>query len=298
VTRSSRNAIPVWLTATIVGGAGLALFLLETRNPLRRRREARLPHTTRNLAMAGLTAASLSLIETPLLLPALNAVEQRRTGLARLPRPLRLAAGILLLDYTLWWWHWMNHRWPILWRFHLVHHVDRDLDASTAIRFHFGEMSLSVLFRMAQIRLFGIDRETLGLWQLLLMVSILFHHSNLRLPEAEERRLARLFVTPRMHGIHHSTRHDETDSNWSSLFSWWDRLHGTFRLDVPQEQLTIGVPAYQEAEEVTLARLVRLPFGEQRQDWEGRSREAPRGASRASDYAACIALMSSSRTRS
>jgi sterol desaturase/sphingolipid hydroxylase (fatty acid hydroxylase superfamily) len=278
-----RTAIPGWLTAVVVGGAGLAIFLLETRRPLRRRREPRARRTARNLAMAGLTAASLSLLETPLLLPVLGEVERRRVGLLQrveLPRPLRVAAGVLLLDYTLWWWHWMNHRWPILWRFHLVHHVDRDLDASTAIRFHFGEMSLSVLFRMAQIRLFGIDRQTLGLWQLILMVSILFHHSNLRLSQAQDRRLARFFVTPRMHGIHHSTRHDEADSNWSSLFSWWDQLHGTLRLDVPQDEITIGVPAYDDPAAVTLPKLVVMPFVEQRDDWKESERPHPADVAR------------------
>jgi sterol desaturase/sphingolipid hydroxylase (fatty acid hydroxylase superfamily) len=269
--KPASRAIPAWLTAVVVGGAGLAIFLLETRRPLRRRREPRARRTARNMTMAGLTAASLSLLETPLLRPVLGHVERRRAGLLQrlpLPRPLGLAAGVLLLDYTLWWWHWMNHRWPVLWRFHLVHHVDRDLDASTAIRFHFGEMSLSVLFRMAQIRLFGIDRQTLGIWQLMLMVSILFHHSNLRLSEAHDRRLARFVVTPRMHGIHHSTRHAEADSNWSSLFSWWDLLHGTLRLDVPQGEITIGVPAYDHPAGVTLPKLVVMPFEEQRDDWE------------------------------
>ena len=102
---------------------------------------------------------------------------------------------------------------------------------------------------------------------LALLVSILFHHWNLRLSPAIERRLALGIVTPRMHGIHHSDREHETNSNWSSLLSVWDRLHGTLRLDVPDDRITIGVPAWQREEDVTFARLLAMPFATQRNDW-------------------------------
>jgi len=148
-----------------------------------------------------------------------------------------------------------------------VHHVDRDLDASTALRFHFGEMALSVFFRMAQVRLLGVSPTAASVWQTLLLASIAFHHSNLRLPPHIERRLVRFIVTPRMHGIHHSDHRDETNTNWSSLFSWWDRLHGTLRLDIPQDAIEIGVPAYQDPRDVTVGRIIVLPFVEQRDDW-------------------------------
>jgi sterol desaturase/sphingolipid hydroxylase (fatty acid hydroxylase superfamily) len=220
--------------------------------------------------VAGITAAALSLLQTPLLFPLARQVEQRNLGLlSRMPLTTlaRRIAGVLLLDYTLWWWHWINHQVPFFWRFHKVHHLDRDLDASTALRFHFGEMSLSVLFRMAQVRLLGVDRLTMSLWQLLLMLSILFHHSNLRLPWSVERRLVLVLVTPRMHGIHHSDYREETGSNWSSLLSFWDVFHGTFRLDVPQEQIRIGVPAFQRPGDVTLPRILALPFQPQPDDW-------------------------------
>lgn len=270
--------IPGWLTAAAVGGSFVAIALAERGRPLRRRREPPGRRLARNLSVAGLTAAALSVLQTPLLFPLAGRVERRRLGLLhRIPMPpaARTVVGVLLLDYTLWWWHWINHQVPIFWRFHKVHHVDRDLDASTALRFHFGEMSLSVLFRMAQVRALGVDRLTMSLWQLLLMVSILFHHSNLRLPWSVERRLARLVVTPRMHGIHHSDYREETSSNWSSLFSFWDVLHGTFRLDVPQEAIRIGVPAFQRPGDVTLPKIVRLPFAPQPYDWrdpEGETR--------------------------
>src|SRR5262249_17748937 len=107
----------------------------------------------------------------------------------------------------------------------------------------------------------------LAVWHSAFFLSVLFHHSNLRLPEALERRLLWVMVTPRMHGIHHSTVQQQADSNWSSGLSLWDRLHGTLRLEVAQEAVTIGVPAYRRAADLSLARLVALPFGEQRPSW-------------------------------
>ncbi len=225
-----------WISPLLFASAFVALSLAERRRPLRRRAEPEATRWRRNLAMAGLTAAVTAAVQKPLVGRALRRRETRR------PEPLRFAVEVLLLDYTLWWWHWLNHVAPPLWRFHRVHHTDRDLDVSTAVRFHFGEMALAALFRAVQIRVLGIDAAALIWWQRLLLLSILFHHSNLRLPEDLERRLVRVFVTPRMHGIHHSVIEEETNSNWSSLFSWWDMLHGTFVWNVPQEAIIIGSP--------------------------------------------------------
>jgi len=189
--------------------------------------------------------------------------ERRRLGLLRqlsMPRALRVVLGFLLLDYTLYLWHRLNHHAPFLWRFHAVHHVDLDLDSTTGVRFHFGELAIASGFRALQVLLLGVDRETLRLWQQMLLVSVVFHHSNLELPIAVEQGLNAVVVTPRMHGIHHSTRAAETDSNFSSLLSCWDRVHRSLRLDVPQAAITIGVPGFAEPEAVTLERSLMLPF--------------------------------------
>jgi len=197
-----------------------------------------------------------------------------------LPAAVETVAAVLLLDYTLWHWHWLNHRVPFLWRFHLVHHVDLDLDSSTALRFHFGEMMLSVPYRLAQVVVIGASPSAVTVWQVLLVASILFHHSNVRLPAGLERVLVRLLVTPRMHGIHHSDYENETNSNWSSLLSAWDWLHGTLLLSVPQREVAIGVPGYGDPRQVTLGRSLALPFRRQRADWKG-----PDGRLRRRDHA-------------
>ena len=114
-----------------------------------------------------------------------------------------------------------------------------------------------------QIAAIGVPPDALRIWQNLLLLSILFHHSNVELPIAVERFVARFVVTPRIHGIHHSIVPEETHSNWSSGLTVWDYLHGTLRLDVPQQAITIGVPAYPTPADVTLANSFALPFGAQ-----------------------------------
>jgi sterol desaturase/sphingolipid hydroxylase (fatty acid hydroxylase superfamily) len=151
---------------------------------------------------------------------------------------------------------------PLLWRFHAVHHTDRDLDASTAVRFHFGELTLSVPWRAAQVALIGVSPSDLRLWQRALLVSILFHHSNLRLPDGAERALRAVVMTPRLHGIHHADEEATRDANWSSGLTLWDWLHGTLVTDVPQEAIRIGIAGYQHPDDVTLPRILAMPFAD------------------------------------
>jgi len=256
---------PWWrvLAPLVVGGTFIVLTALERRVPLRRAREAKWRHVSRNMVFAGAAAATVNLLERPVVEPLARMVQRRRYGLLyvrRLPPPLHLILAVVLLDYTLYLWHVLTHRVPWLWRFHLVHHVDCDLDASTALRFHAGELALSIPWRAMQIAAIGVPPDALHLWQNIVLLSILFHHSNVELPIDVERLLARFVVTPRLHGIHHSSVPEETNSNWSSGLTVWDSLHGTLRLDVPQQGITIGVAGYPTPADVTLAKSLALPF--------------------------------------
>src|SRR5262249_33443298 len=159
--------------------------------PLRRTVEPWLPHVARNATVGAIALALAFPLQLALLVP----LSHKGLGLLPIipmPSALRTALAVVLLDYTLWIWHWSTHRVPLLWRFHLVHHVDRDLDASTALRFHAGEQVLSVAYRAAQIVVIGADPTAVWIWQIVLFVSILFHHSNLRLPPRLESVLVRL----------------------------------------------------------------------------------------------------------
>ena len=262
----------------IIASAFVLFTLVETIWPLRRSVESKARRIVRNLTLGGISFALLSLVQAPLLTPLAIWSDRNEIGLLyhlAIPRPWLVVAMIVLLDYTLWIWHWMNHKVPILWRFHLVHHVDRDLDASTALRFHFGELLLSLVFRAGVVVVIGADVTALWIWQTILFVAILFHHSNIRLPAAVDRALVRLIVTPRMHGIHHSDRREETDSNWSSILSVWDFMHRTMRIDVPQESVTIGVPAYDDPRDVTIGKALLLPFRKKTDDWSRRTLHQP-----------------------
>jgi len=251
-----------WKWLAIGLGVG-ALVVLERLRPLREPREPGAERVGRNLAIGLIGAAATAVCELPVVGPVHGLAERRHLGLLRwlgLPRTLRVILGFLLLDYTLYLWHWMAHRSPWLWRFHAVHHLDRDLDSSTGVRFHFAELALSVGLRAAQALLIGVDRDTFRVYQQALFLSVLFHHSNLELPIEVERGLATFVVTPRMHGIHHSTRPEQTNTNYSSFLSFWDRMHGTVRLNVAQRGIEIGVSGFTRPDDLTLERSLALPF--------------------------------------
>lgn len=274
----NNHRILSWLSAPLIFGAFGVLVWLERRRPLRRQVESKVTHAARNLAVAGISAAALQLAESPVAISLAALVERHNVGLLkllRLPVWLETALAIVLLDYTLYVWHILTHKVSFLWRFHLVHHVDLDLDASTALRFHFGELAISVPWRAAQVIIIGVSPIAYLTWQTFVFLSIMFHHSNVKLPISLERWLNRLIVTPRMHGIHHSEVQQETNSNWSSGLTIWDWLHGTLRLNVPQDQVTIGVPAYREPAEVSLLQILALPFLKQRSDWTATDGSSP-----------------------
>lgn len=258
------------VTGALVALGAVAIVVAERRRPLRRRTQAEPDRELVNLAMGAASALAVMVAERPLVAPLARVAEERDRGLVRrlpLPEWGRDIAGLLLMDYTFYLWHVLTHKVPALWRLHLVHHVDLDLDASTALRFHALDMVVSAPWRAGQVALIGLSPRGLRLWQRFFFLSILFHHSNLRLPEGLERRLSWVLTTPRMHGIHHSIVQDQTDSNWSSGLSLWDRLHGTFRLDVDQDTIAVGVPAYRDPVDTGLGKSLSMPFRPQRDDW-------------------------------
>lgn len=260
-----------WINGLVVFSEFCFLLWLEYRRPLRRPVEPKLRRSARNLSFAVLSGVALQVTERPLIAALVSTVERRRWGLLKqcsMPRWLEVPLAVALMDYTLYLWHVLMHRSYWLWRLHLPHHVDLDLDASTALRFHFSELVVSIAWRAGQVALIGVSPRAYSAWQKLLMFSILFHHSNVELPIELERWLSRIIVTPRLHGIHHSTIRDETDSNWSSGLTLWDWLHGTLKLNVPQQAITIGVPAYRQSRDVSLPKIILMPFVSQPPSWQ------------------------------
>ena len=164
---------PSWISAPLILGTIGAVLWLERKRPLRRAREQKLRRDARNVAMSAVSATAIRLTEKPVTAPLTRLVHRRRWGLVKrlnLPPALEIAAAVVLLDYTLYLRHVLTHHSAFLWRFHRAHHADIDLDASTALRFHFAEMILSVPWRAAQIVLIGASPLSLTTWQTLTLI--------------------------------------------------------------------------------------------------------------------------------
>jgi len=165
------------------------------------------------------------------------------------PEWLRWTLALLLLDAWTYWWHRLSHIVPFFWRFHRLHHSDRRMDVTTANRFHLGEITISSLLRVPVLALIGCGLEQLALYELLLFAVVQFHHANIGLPERLDRALRWVIVTPHLHKVHHSIVHTEQNSNFSSLFSWWDRLARTLRLSRDPRRIAFGLdPARAETD--------------------------------------------------
>jgi sterol desaturase/sphingolipid hydroxylase (fatty acid hydroxylase superfamily) len=259
---------------TLAGGILVAVFvallIFETQFSLR---EAKRPKAKRflvNVGLSGLALLTGAYIVAPVALALATRSAMTSFGLLNmlsLPPAVKFIFEFLAMDLTFYYWHRANHVFPIFWRFHNIHHVDQDLDVSTSLRFHFGEVLYSTGFRALQVYFLGISVFSYLVYEVAFQCATLFHHSNVRLPITFERALNKIIVTPRMHGIHHSIVKDETNSNYSVIFRWWDVLHGTLRLNIKQADVVIGVPAYMDPQDNKLLNLLILPFRKQREYW-------------------------------
>ena len=176
-----------------------------------------------------------------------------------LPGWARLAVAFLLFDAWMYWWHRLNHRVPFLWRFHRTHHSDPKMDVTTANRFHIGEIVLSSVLRVPVIALLGLQLWELALYEMAMFTVVQLHHANIALPAWLDRSLRIVIVTPFMHKVHHSRWQRETDSNYSSLFSFWDRLFRTFRFRDDPYTIQFGLQEFDGAENHTLTGLLSTP---------------------------------------
>jgi sterol desaturase/sphingolipid hydroxylase (fatty acid hydroxylase superfamily) len=258
----------------IAAGFALILFFLERMFPLRKRKRDTLSRLTVNIAVSILTFTVAFLLIRPTTRFFLGWTASTPFGIMRwfgLTGLWEVLAGLLLLDLSFYYWHIANHKIPFLWRFHNVHHIDPDLDVSTGFRFHPGEVALSIFFCAIQVALIGVSASTFVMYETLFQIGTFFHHSNLRLPLRLERILNLIFVTPRMHGIHHSNFRKETDSNYSVVFSVWDRLHRTIGLGISQKEIDIGVPGYARKQNNHLKQVMILPFVPQQEYWKDES---------------------------
>lgn len=173
-----------------------------------------------------------------------------------------IVIGVLLLDLSIYLQHLMFHAVPLLWRIHMMHHVDLDLDVTTGLRFHPIEIIISTIIKISAVSLLGPPVAAVLIFEITLNGTAMFNHGNIYLPEPLDRILRLFVVTPDMHRVHHSVIIRETNSNFGFNLPWWDRLFGTYRTQpvAGHEDMTIGLSHYRKPEQLTLLKLIMLPF--------------------------------------
>lgn len=253
-----------------------ALWSWESLSPLIAGRQKRLRHARRNLFIAVLNTIILALLFGAATVGVASWAAKHDFGLLNwldLPWPWRLLAAVLLLDGWLYAWHRLNHGVPLLWRFHRMHHADPEMDVTTATRFHLGEHLGAATLRLGLIPLFGVSVVEILVFETLVVANTMFHHANISLGPLDSP-LRWLVVTPRMHQIHHSRQRPETDSNYSVLFSFWDRLFRSYRMRTGDEPIELGLNEFDEDRWQTVAGMLKTPFavsGRAVVDWPSRS---------------------------
>ncbi len=239
----------------------------------------RVRHDLRNLAFGGVNALLVAILFGGLLFLQDAWADGAGFGLLRrlsLSEPVTLVAAVVLFDLWMYLWHRANHRIPFLWRFHRMHHSDPALDVSTGVRFHPGELVLSSLARLLVLPLLGMSLWHLAVYEAILLPVILFHHSNVRFPRWVDHGLLALVVTPAMHRVHHSRWQPETDSNYGSIFPWWDRVFSSFRLREDAATIEIGLDEFPEGEWQSVRGMLRTPLAPHVTP-EGEGADAPEG---------------------
>lgn len=225
---------------------------------------ARLVHGGRNLLFGISNGLVTALLFVGLWWAAAEASAALGFGLLyHLPWPplAETLLALLLLDSWTYFWHRLNHRLPFLWRFHRLHHSDPHMDVTTANRFHLGEIVLSSVLRIPLIFLLGVTAGQLALYEILLFAVVQFHHANVGLGEKGDRFLSWFIVTPYLHKVHHSHWQPETDSNYASLLSVWDRIFGTFRIPRDPARLQLGLDEYSSPAAQSLLGMLKTPLG-------------------------------------
>ena len=244
-------------------GSFALVLVLQILLPYRRPRRLATASWRQNLPLAFLNTAILALVCGACLCTAARAAEGRGWGVLRAAdAPPWVAAALTFvgLDLTLWIWHRANHRLGWLWRFHRVHHSDVDFDLTTAVRFHAGELLLSLPAKLAVVVALGATLPGLLLFEVVFGLFNLFIHGNLRLPAAWEPWLARVIVIPAAHRRHHSTRPEHQAGNFGTVFSLWDRALGTWSGGASADPVTTGLGDLAPGWRPTLGRCLVLPF--------------------------------------
>lgn len=249
-------------TLLLVGGITV-FWLLESAVPLFRFRYKKWRHAGINFFFT-FTTILVNFTLAFLLVSTSDWAVANRFGLLQwiaLPLWGTALGGLLLLDLLgAYLPHWIEHKVPVLWRFHVVHHTDQQVDTTTANRHHPGESIIRFVFTTLGVLVVGAPMWLVFLYQSLSVVLSQFNHANIKLAAAVEKSIGWLLVSPAMHRVHHHYKLPYTDSNYGNIFSVWDRLFGTY-LKADNEKLIYGVDTYMaERESTHIWEMLKIPF--------------------------------------
>jgi sterol desaturase/sphingolipid hydroxylase (fatty acid hydroxylase superfamily) len=212
----------------------------------------------------GVTVLLKTLLGAAAVLASLSAADQGIGLFNHVGWPvwLEVLIAFVVLDFAIWFQHLISHKVPLLWRLHRVHHADRDVDVTTAIRFHPVEIALSMLFKIALVYALGVSVVAVILFEVILNGAAMFNHANIRLPQAVDRWVRLAIVTPDMHRIHHSVERAEHDANYGFNLSVWDRLFGTYIDEAGKGEpgLVLGLSEHQTTDPARLTWSLAFPF--------------------------------------
>lgn len=222
------------------------MFFLEGKSPWLTFKADRWHHAAQNIAVKFFNMISIYVIFfLAKYFPPINVWNFSLLEKLNLPYFLEIIVVIFICDIGTYFLHLATHQVPFLWRFHRVHHTDLFVDASTAFRTHIGETLVSnVLFLFFIFPFFGITLQQYLIYQILYALVAIFNHINLPLPDELDDFIKILIVTPNMHRIHHSDKIFETNSNYGSVFSFWDRLFKTYKVKENLKELNFGLKEF------------------------------------------------------
>ncbi len=240
------------------------VFALQSLAPYRRAARLVGGNWRQNLPMSALNTILVSLVCGACLCSGARYAEARGLGMFRImgaPSLLAVAGTVVILDLALWGWHLANHRLSWLWSFHRVHHSDVDFDVSTSLRFHAGELLLSLPFKLVTIIALGAPLGGILAFEITFGLFNMFVHGNIRIAPSWESRMSSILVLPAVHRLHHSIRPEQHGRNFGTIFSLWDRLLGTWAGGSSADFIRTGLPDLMDSGGLSLWRCLMLPFG-------------------------------------
>ena len=232
---------------TVFLGVLIMMSVLEALFPARDRVQGRTRRWGTNFGLVVIDTLAIRLLFPVIAVGVALWAQTRGWGLLNLialPTWIKVLLAVIVLDMMIYWQHVAFHRVPLLWRLHKVHHADRDLDASSGLRFHPVEIVMSMVYKMGLVVILGAPVLAVIIFEIVLNACAVFNHANVRLPRWIERPLRLVMVTPALHRIHHSVIERETNTNYGFSVIWWDKIFKSYT-DVPEGKLTLGLNEFQ-----------------------------------------------------